>query len=100
MARKSLIAREVKRKAIVAKYKVARTQMLEDIKSSSGAKKMKLMHEFMRKFPADSAPVRGRNRCALTGRPRGYYRKFGLSRNELRRLAMLGLVPGIQKASW
>ena len=100
MARKSLIAREEKRKAVVEKHKVQRTEMLEAIKRSTGAKKMKLMHEFMRKFPADSAPTRGRNRCALTGRPRGYYRKFGLCRNELRRLAMLGLVPGIQKASW
>jgi len=52
------------------------------------------------KLPRDSSPVRGRNRCALTGRPHGFYRKFGLARNELRRVAMEGHVPGLVKASW
>ncbi len=54
----------------------------------------------LQKLPRDSSPVRGRNRCRLTGRPHGYYRKFGLGRNELRRLAMEGHVPGLVKASW
>ena len=54
----------------------------------------------LQKLPRDSSPVRGRNRCRLTGRPHGVYRKFGLGRNELRRLAMQGHVPGLVKASW
>ncbi len=54
----------------------------------------------LQKLPRDSSPSRARNRCRLTGRPHGYYRKFGLARNELRRLAMEGHVPGLVKASW
>jgi small subunit ribosomal protein S14 len=54
----------------------------------------------LQKLPRDSSYIRVRNRCALTGRPRGYYRKFGLGRNKLRELAMMGVIPGITKASW
>ncbi|MCB0711681.1 MAG: 30S ribosomal protein S14 [Ignavibacteriae bacterium] len=89
MARKCLIAREVKRRKLVDKYAEKRQQLKE-----AGD------YEGLQKLPRNSAPVRLRNRCMLTGRPRAYYRKFGLCRIELRRLALEGKIPGIRKSSW
>ena len=89
MARKCLIAREVKRRKLVEKYAEKRQQLKEEGD-----------YEGLQKLPRNSAPVRLRNRCMLTGRPRAYYRKFGLCRVELRRLALEGKIPGIRKASW
>lgn len=89
MSRKCLIAREQKRRKLVEKYAEKRQQLKDDGD-----------YEGLQKLPRNSSPVRLRNRCALTGRPRGYYRKFGLSRIELRRLALEGKIPGIRKASW
>lgn len=89
MSRKCLIAREQKRQKLVEKYAEKRKQLKEDGD-----------YEGLQKLPRNSSPVRLRNRCALTGRPRAYYRKFGLCRIELRRLALEGKIPGIRKASW
>ena len=83
------------------KFKTKRAQLLEilhDSRASDEAKEE--ARAKLQKLPRDASPVRLRNRCALTGRPRGVYRKFGLGRNKLRELALKGEVPGIIKASW
>lgn len=101
MAKKSMIERDKRRKALAAKYVARRAEL------RAAAKNMKLSIEErdaaavqLQKLPRDSSSIRVRNRCQLTGRPRGYYRKFGLSRNKLREVIMHGEVPGVVKASW
>lgn len=89
MARKSLIAREAKRQKLVDKYAELRAKY-----------KAEGDYEALQKLPRNSSPVRLRNRCSITGRPRAYYRKFGLCRNQFRLLALEGKIPGIRKASW
>jgi small subunit ribosomal protein S14 len=89
MARKSLIAREAKRQKLVDKYSALRKELKE-----------KGDYEALQKLPKNSSPVRLRNRCMLTGRPRGYYRKFGISRLVFREMALRGEIPGIKKSSW
>jgi small subunit ribosomal protein S14 len=101
MAKLALKLRDQKRRKTVEKFKVRRTALLEiiyDVRASDEAKEEARLK--LQKLPRDSSPVRLRNRCALTGRPRGVYRKFGLGRNKLRDLALKGEVPGIIKASW
>lgn len=101
MAKKALINRDLKRRATVKKFAVRRAELLaviQDIKVSDEeryAARVKFQG-----LPRNASPVRLRNRCALTGRPRGVYRKFGLGRNKLREVAMRGEVPGMIKASW
>jgi small subunit ribosomal protein S14 len=89
MARKSLVAREVKRQKLVDKYAELRAKY-----------KAEGNYDALQKLPRNSSPVRLRNRCFVTGRPRGYYRKFGLCRNQFRLMALEGKIPGIRKASW
>jgi len=101
MAKLALKLREQKRRKTVEKFKVRRQELLEviyDTRASEEAKEAARVR--LQKLPRDASPVRQRNRCALTGRPRGVYRKFGLGRNKLRELALKGEVPGIIKASW
>lgn len=101
MAKKSVIARERKREVLVKKYKVKRTELkviLNDPAASFEDKEQASMQ--LQKLPRDSSSVRLRNRCKITGRPHGYFRKFGLSRNMLREATMRGDVPGMRKASW
>lgn len=101
MAKKSIIARERKREALVAKYYDKRANLrsiIKDPKVSFEDKEKASVQ--LQKLPRNSASVRLRNRCKLTGRPHGYFRKFGLSRNMLREASMRGDVPGIRKASW
>jgi small subunit ribosomal protein S14 len=101
MAKLSVKLRDQKRRKSVEKFKARRTTLLEiiyDVRASEEAKEEARLK--LQKLPRDSSPVRLRNRCALTGRPRGVYRKFGLGRNKLRDLALKGEVPGIIKASW
>jgi small subunit ribosomal protein S14 len=101
MAKLALVLRQKKRVKTVAKYKVRRTQLLEVIYDSRATDEAKeAARAKLQKLPRDASPVRLRNRCALTGRPRGVYRKFGLGRNKLRDLALKGEVPGVIKASW
>lgn len=101
MAKTSLINRDLKRRATVKKYAAKRAELnaaINNVKLSDEeryAARVKLQQ-----LPRDSSPVRLRNRCALTGRPRGTYRKFGLGRSKLRDLAMRGEIPGMTKASW
>ncbi len=89
MARKSLIARENKRARLVAKYADLRKKLKEEGK-----------WEELDKLPRDSSAVRLHNRCRLTGRPKGYMRKFGLCRVKFREMALEGKIPGVTKASW
>ena len=101
MAKLSLINRQAKRMRIVQKYASKRAELKATISDQSltGEERLEAMHQLQR-LPRDSSPVRLRNRCRMTGRPHGVYRKFGLGRNKLREAAMQGDVPGLVKASW
>ena len=101
MAKTSLIQREAKREALVAKYAKKRadlTSIISDSKRSGEERYIARLE--LQKLPRNSAPVRLRNRCGITGRPRGTFRKFGLARNKIRELAFKGDIPGVIKASW
>jgi len=101
MAKLSVKLREQKRRQAVAKFKVRRQALLDLIRDPKAQDEdREAAREKLQKLPRDASPTRLRNRCALTGRPRGVYRKFGLGRNKLRDLAMRGEVPGVIKASW
>lgn len=101
MAKKSMIAREVKRSKLIKKYQNKRNELKEIIRNPEASFEAKEAAQIqLQKLPRDSSPARQRNRCNLTGRPHGYYRKFGLSRNKLRESTMRGDVPGLVKASW
>lgn len=101
MAKKSMIQREIKRSKTVARYAAKRAELKEIIRSPKFSDEEKQVAlDRLQKLPRDASPVRMRNRCAITGRPHGYYRKFGLGRNKLRESAMKGEIPGLSKASW
>src|SRR3954464_12763937 len=101
MAKLALKLRDQKRRKMVEKFKVRRAALLEIIYDSRASDEAREeARAKLQKLPRDASPVRLRNRCALTGRPRGVYRKFGLGRNKMRELALKGEVPGIIKASW
>jgi small subunit ribosomal protein S14 len=101
MAKLALKNRELKRRKTVAKFKSKRQALLEILGSSQVSDEEKeAAREKLQRLPRNASPTRLRNRCALTGRPRGVYRKFGLARNKLRDLALRGEVPGVIKASW
>ena len=96
-----MIAREDKRKKLVKKYDSKRNALKEVIRDPNTSFDEKDSAQLkLQKLPRDSSMARVRNRCNLTGRPHGYYRKFGLSRNKLREATMRGDVPGLVKASW
>jgi len=101
MAKVSMINREIKRKRTVEKYAAKRAELKKTLSDMTLDDETRA--EAQRKFqmlPRDASPARMRNRCRISGRPHGFYRKFGLSRNKLRKAAMLGHVPGLVKASW
>jgi small subunit ribosomal protein S14 len=101
MAKKSMIAREHKRKALALKFEAKRKALRESIRDPKASFEQKEAAQLkLQKLPRDSSVTRKRNRCGITGRPHGYYRKFGLSRNKLREATMRGDVPGVVKASW
>ena len=101
MAKKSMKAREEKRRVLAKKYYQQRIALRAAVKNESLSDEQRHeAQEKLQKLPRDSAAIRGRNRCSITGRPHGYYRKFGLSRNKLREAVMRGDVPGVTKASW
>ncbi len=101
MAKKSMIARENKRIKAVQKYQAKRKSLKAIIRDPNASYEEKeTAHLQLQKLPRDSSSSRLRNRCNITGRPHGYYRKFGLCRNKLREAAMRGDVPGLVKASW
>jgi len=101
MAKKSMIAREVKRQKLVQKYVKKRDELRAIMCSATASDEDKIAADVkLQKLPRDSSASRMHNRCNLTGRPHGYYRKFGLGRNKLRESVMRGDVPGVTKASW
>lgn len=101
MARLSVIMREKKRELLVLKHKKTRELLKKVMKSVSASDEEKWAAQIsLQRLPRDSSPCRLRNRCGITGRPHGFYRKFGLGRNKLREAAMRGDVPGLKKASW
>ncbi|MEI8034359.1 MAG: 30S ribosomal protein S14 [Betaproteobacteria bacterium] len=101
MAKKSVINRNEKRKETVKKFAAKRKQLQEAANSQALSAEERFEARLkLQKLPRNSSPVRVRNRCALTGRPRGVFRKFGLARGKLRDIAMRGEIPGVIKASW
>ncbi|MBR9911334.1 MAG: 30S ribosomal protein S14 [Gammaproteobacteria bacterium] len=101
MAKKSMIAREVKRAKAVAKYAAKRAELKAIIANPETPEEQLWEAQVkLQKLPRDASPARQRNRCRVTGRPHGVYSKFGLCRNKLREAAMRGDVPGLVKASW
>ena len=101
MTRKALVERELKRKKTVERF-AAKRRLLKNILSDSNRtpEEKREARLKLQKLPRNASPVRLRNRCAVTGRPKGFYRKFGLGRNKLREQAMEGNIPGLHKASW
>lgn len=101
MAKISMMEREKKRERLVKRHAAKRAELKALISNpeTSPEERMKAVVQ-LQKLPRDSSPARQRNRCRLTGRPHGYYRKFGLARNKLREAAMRGDVPGLVKSSW
>jgi len=101
MAKTSMINREHKRTKLVAKYAAKRAALKAKLKDPTiSDEEYDVAFKQFHSLPRDSSSVRQRNRCQITGRPHGVYRKFGLSRNKLREAAMRGDVPGLVKASW
>ena len=100
MAKKSMLERELKRKKLVAKYSEKRKIVLNELKKSSSLEETFSLNEKLQKLPRNSSSIRVRNRCWKTGRPRGYFRYFGLCRNVVREFGHDCLLPGVTKASW
>ncbi len=101
MAKLALINREEKRAKTVAKYAAKRAELFAVINNVNLSDEERMDARLkLQQLPRNASPSRQRNRCSLTGRPRGIFRKFGLCRNKLREVAMRGEVPGMTKASW
>ena len=101
MAKTSLINRDQKRRQAVKKHAAKRAELLAIANNPKLAPEERYEARLkLQKLPRNASPVRLRNRCSMTGRPRGVYRKFGLGRNKLREIAMRGEIPGVIKASW
>lgn len=101
MAKLALINREEKRRRLVKKYAAKRAELLAIIRDPSRSEEERANARLkLQSLPRNASPTRLRNRCQLTGRPRGVFRKFGLCRNKIRELAMRGEIPGVVKASW
>jgi small subunit ribosomal protein S14 len=100
MAKKSMIEREKKRQKLVDKYAAKRAALKEEFENATSQLDKLEAHRKLQQLPRNSAPNRIRNRCWVTGRPRGYYGDFGLSRHVLREWAHKGLLPGVVKSSW
>ena len=101
MAKTAVVNRELKRRKAVKKYAAKRKALLEIADDPKQAQEERYAARMkLQQLPRNASPVRLRNRCALTGRPRGVYRKFGLGRGKLRDIALRGEIPGVIKASW
>lgn len=101
MAKVSMVERERKRERLRRKYAARRAELKEIIRSPASSDEERFTaQEQLQNLPRNSSPTRGRNRCNISGRPRGYYRKFGLARNMLRQAAMRGEIPGLKLSSW
>jgi small subunit ribosomal protein S14 len=101
MAKRSLIERQAKRLKTVQRYAAKRAEYRRIVRSPTSTDDEKQQAQTkLQALPRDASPVRLRNRCSITGRPHGYYRKFGLARHKLREATMRGEIPGLSKASW
>ena len=101
MAKLSLINRDQKRRALVKKYAKKREELVSIINNAKASDEVRFAARLkLQQLPRNANPTRLRSRCALTGRPRGFFRKFGLGRSKLREFAMRGEIPGVVKASW
>jgi len=100
MAKQCMIQREVKRQKLVVKYSNKRTKLLKELKFSTSLSDIFFVQKKLQRLPNNSAKIRLKNRCWKTGRSRGFYRDFGLSRHVLREMAHQCLVPGLTKSSW
>lgn len=101
MAKVSMVMREKKRTKLVTRFAKKRQALKAIINSQTSSFEERMAAvDTLSRLPRDSSKTRQRNRCRITGRPHGYYRKFGLARNKLRELAMRGEIPGLTKASW
>jgi len=101
MAKTNMVEREKRRAKIAARYATRRRELKELIRSpKTSAEERPAAQVKLQKLPRDASPTRGRNRCAITGRSRGVYRKFGLARVKIREVANRGEIPGLSKASW
>lgn len=100
MAKQSMIQREKKRELLTLKYKTKRDLLKNDLKTASSYSDKLSIYKKLQKLPKNSAPCRQRNRCWVTGRSRGFYKDFGLSRHVLREMAHDGTIPGLKKSSW
>jgi small subunit ribosomal protein S14 len=101
MAKLCIIERELKKEKLVARYAKKRDELRAIMKSTTASTEEKWDAQAkLQALPRNSSAIRLRNRCQLTGRPHGVYRKFGLGRNKLREMAMFGQIPGLTKASW
>ena len=101
MAKKSKVVKNMQRQELVNRFAPKRKKLMAIIKSpNSSVIEKRLAYQKLEKMPRDANPIRVRNRCNLTGRPRGVYRRFGLSRISLREMVNNGLIPGVKKASW
>jgi small subunit ribosomal protein S14 len=101
MAKTNMVEREKRRTKIAARFATRRLELKELIRSPKTSQEERAAAQVrLQKLPRDASPTRGRNRCAITGRSRGVYRKFGLSRVKIREVANRGEIPGLSKASW
>ena len=100
MAKQSMIQREKKRERLIAKYTKKRDAIKNDLKDVSSFTERVALYKKFESIPRNSSPSRLRNRCWVTGRSRGFYKDFGLSRHVLREMGNEGLIPGLKKSSW
>ena len=101
MAKVSMVQRELKRERLRRRYAARRAELKEIIRNpQSSEEEQAAAQEQLQNLPRNASPTRKRNRCNISGRPRGYYRKFGLARNMLRQAAMRGEIPGLKMSSW
>jgi len=101
MAKKSMLMRNAKRRKTVERYAAKRAELKRIIADPRASDEERMAAQAkLQSLPRDASPVRLRNRCAMSGRPHGYYRRFGLARNMLREATMRGEIPGLSKASW
>ena len=101
MAKQSQVLRDLKRKKLIKKYAAKRAELRKKLNDANVSIEEKLEVQIaFAKLPRNSCPTRLKRRCEVSGRPRGYYRKFGISRIALRELAHQGMLPGVRKSSW
>nr|YP_009293601.1 ribosomal protein S14 [Rhodymenia pseudopalmata]AOM64283.1 ribosomal protein S14 [Rhodymenia pseudopalmata] len=100
MAKKSMIQREIEREVLIKKYKEKRLTIKQELKKASNFSEKMEWQKKLQKLPRNSSKHRHRNRCWLTGRSRGFYRNFGLSRHVVREMGHDCLLPGVKKSSW